>query len=54
MLKIETVQTCKYLGVLLDNKLEWSAKIEAVYRRDLSRLFFLRRLGSFNVFIDMI
>ena len=35
---IETVQTFKYLGVLLDNKLEWSANIEAVYRRGQSRL----------------
>ena len=31
--EIETVQTCKYLGVVLDNKLEWSANIEAVYKR---------------------
>ena len=50
----ETVQTCKYLGVVLDNKLEWSANIEAVYRRSQSRLFFLRRLRSFNVCSDMI
>ena len=47
--EIESVQTCKCLGVVLDNKLEWSANIEAVYRRDQSRLFFLRRLRSFNV-----
>jgi len=39
--EIETVQTCKYLGVVLDNKLEWSANIEAVYRRGQSSLFFL-------------
>ena len=51
--EIEIVQTCIYLGVLLDNKLEWSANIEAVYRRGQSRLFFLRRLGSFNVCSDM-
>ena len=32
--EIETVQeTCKYLGVVLVNKLEWSANIEAVYKR---------------------
>ena len=31
--EIETVQTCKYLAVVLDNKLEWSANIETVYRR---------------------
>ena len=51
--EIETVQTCKYLGVILDNKLEWSANIEAVYRRGQSHLLFLRRLGSFNVCSDM-
>jgi len=34
--EIETVQTYKYLGVVLDNKLEWSANVEAVYRRGQS------------------
>ena len=29
--EIETVQTCKYLGVVLDNKLEWSANIDSVW-----------------------
>jgi len=52
--EIESVQICKYLGVVLDNKLEWFANIEAVYRRGQSRLFFLRRLRSFNVCSDMI
>ena len=51
--EIETIQTCKYLGVVLENKLEWSANIEAVYRRGQSRLFFLRWLRSFNVCSDM-
>ena len=50
---METVQTCKHLGVVLDNKLEWSANIEAVYRRGQGCLFFLRRLRSFNVCSDM-
>jgi len=51
--EIETVQTCNYPGVVLDNKLEWSASVEAMYRRGQNRLFFLRRLGSFNVCCDM-
>jgi len=38
---------------LPDNKLEWSANIDAVYRRDQSRLFFLKRLRSFNFCSDM-
>ena len=50
--EIETVQTCKYRGWYY-NKLEWSANIEAVYRRDQSRLFFLRWLRSFSVCSDM-
>ena len=41
---VEIVQSYKYLGVVLDNKLEWSTNTEAVYKKDLSRLYFLRRL----------
>jgi len=52
--EMETVQSYKYLGVVLDNKLEWSANIEAVYRRGQSRLVFLRQLRSFNVCSDML
>jgi len=51
--EIETVQTCKYLGVVLNNKLEWSANIEAVYRRGQSHLYFLRGFRSFSVCSDM-
>ena len=51
--EIETVQTCKYPGVVLDNKLELSANIEAVFRRGQSRLFFLRRLRTLNVCLDI-
>ena len=52
--EIGTAQTCKYLGVLLYSKLEWSANVEAVYRKGQSHLFFLRRLRSFNVWSDML
>jgi hypothetical protein len=37
------------LGVLLDNKLTWSNHADAVFRKTQSRLFFLRKLRSFNV-----
>ncbi|KAJ8273972.1 hypothetical protein COCON_G00085970 [Conger conger] len=46
---VEVVSTYKYLGVQLDNKLDWSANTEALYRKGQSRLYFLRRLRSFNV-----
>ncbi len=43
------MQTYKYLDVLLDNKLDWSANVSDLYRKGQSRLFFLRRLRSFDV-----
>ncbi|XP_036412898.1 uncharacterized protein LOC118797738 [Colossoma macropomum] len=46
---VELIDTYKYLGVLLDNKLDWRANTEAVYRKGMSSLYFLRRLRSFNV-----
>src|SRR4029434_10645759 len=46
---VEVLNTYKYLGVHLDNKLDWSANIDAIYKNVQSRLYFLRRLRSFNV-----
>ena len=46
---VELADTYKYLGVLLDNKLDWRANTEAVYRKGMSIFYFLRRLRSFNV-----
>ena len=46
---VEVVKTYKYLGVHLDSKLDWSANIDAIYKKGQSRLYFLRRLRSFNV-----
>ncbi|XP_055493496.1 uncharacterized protein LOC129698391 isoform X1 [Leucoraja erinacea] len=51
---IEVVQTYKYLGVHLDNKLDWSVNSDSLYKKGQSRLFFLRRLKSFNVCSDML
>ncbi|KAI4904432.1 hypothetical protein NFI96_009835, partial [Prochilodus magdalenae] len=41
---VELVDTYKYLGVLLDNKLDWKANTEAVYKKGMSRLYSWRRL----------
>ena len=45
---VEVVNTYKYLGVHMDNKLDWSANIDAIYKKGQSRLYFRRRLRSFN------
>ena len=44
---VDTVEEYKYLGVYLNNKLDWTRNTEAVYKKGQSRLFFLRR--SFNI-----
>ncbi|KAI3375915.1 hypothetical protein L3Q82_003775 [Scortum barcoo] len=46
---VEVVHTYKYLGVKLDDKLDWTANTDALCRKGQSRLYFLRRLASFNI-----
>ena len=46
---VEMVANHRYLGVQLDSKLDWKSHMEAVYKKGQSRLFFLRRLRSFNI-----
>ena len=41
---VDVVQDYKYLGVYLDNKLDWAKNTEAVYKKGQSRLYFLKRL----------
>ncbi|KAI3356053.1 hypothetical protein L3Q82_017167 [Scortum barcoo] len=48
-LDIERVRTYKYLGVHLNNKLDWTDNTDSLYKRGQSRLYMLRRLGSFVV-----
>ncbi|KAI4878622.1 hypothetical protein NFI96_001779, partial [Prochilodus magdalenae] len=47
--EIEMVRTYRYLGLHLDERLDWSANTDILYRKGQSRLYFLRRLGSFNI-----
>ena len=44
-----TFEEYKYLGVYFYNKLDWTRNTETVYKKGQSRLFFLRRLRSFNI-----
>uniref|UniRef100_A0A8C4SNG4 Reverse transcriptase domain-containing protein n=1 Tax=Erpetoichthys calabaricus TaxID=27687 RepID=A0A8C4SNG4_ERPCA len=46
---VQMVQTYKYLGVQLDDKLDWTANTDALCKKGQSRLYFLRRLASFNI-----
>lgn len=46
---MDIVDDCKYLGVYLNNKLDWTKNSEAVYRKGQSRLLLLRRLRPLNI-----
>ncbi|XP_051789625.1 uncharacterized protein LOC127529603 [Erpetoichthys calabaricus] len=46
---VQRVQTYKYLGVQLDDKLDWTDNTDSLCKRGQSRLYFLRRLASFNI-----
>ncbi|XP_055015777.1 alpha-1,3-mannosyl-glycoprotein 4-beta-N-acetylglucosaminyltransferase C-like [Boleophthalmus pectinirostris] len=46
---IERVDSYKYLGVHVNNKLDWTHNTDALYRKGQSRLYLLRRLRSFGV-----
>ncbi|KAI4884378.1 hypothetical protein NFI96_000288 [Prochilodus magdalenae] len=47
--QVEMVKTYRYLELHLDERLDWSANTDILYRKGQSRLYFLRRLGSFNI-----
>ncbi|KAG2470177.1 RTBS polymerase, partial [Polypterus senegalus] len=51
---VQRVQTYKYLGVQLDDKLDWTANTDALCKKGQSRLYFLRRLASFNICSKML
>ena len=46
---VERVQSYKYLGTVLDNKLNWSENTKLVCNKVRKRLFFLRKLREFHV-----
>uniref|UniRef100_A0A8C6NI69 Reverse transcriptase domain-containing protein n=1 Tax=Nothobranchius furzeri TaxID=105023 RepID=A0A8C6NI69_NOTFU len=52
--EVEVVEEYKYLGVHLDNRLDWRKNSEAVYKKGHSRLHFLRMFRSFNVCSKML
>ncbi|XP_059829971.1 uncharacterized protein LOC132396450 isoform X1 [Hypanus sabinus] len=46
---VDIVEDYRYLGIRMDNKLDWSKNTEAVYKKGQNHLYFLRRLRSFNI-----
>ncbi|KAI4879699.1 hypothetical protein NFI96_007536 [Prochilodus magdalenae] len=51
--EVEVVGTYKYLGVQFDNKLDWSSNTSAVFKRGQSRLYFLRKLRTNNLSLNV-
>ena len=47
--EVEQVDTYKYLGVTIDDKLNWNAHAKTVLKKLNSRLYFLRKLNLFHV-----
>lgn len=47
--QVEAADSYKYPGLWLDNKLDWTSNTYHLYRKGRSRLYFLRKLRSFNI-----
>ena len=47
--EVELADTYKYLGVNIDNKLNWHCHLDAIITKANQRLYFLRKLRSFEV-----
>ncbi len=46
---VESVQSYKYLGTIIDSKLRFEANCEAVCRKGHQRLFFIRKSCKFHI-----
>jgi len=46
---VELVQSYKYLGTFLDNKLTFKKNTDSIYKKSQQRLFCLRKLSKFQV-----
>ena len=46
---VECVDNYKYLGTIIDNKLNFETNCEAVYKKGNQRLYCLRKFSSFHI-----
>ena len=46
---VEIVNEYKYLGITIDDRLEWNYHASNVHAKMSQRLFFLRKLNSFHI-----
>ena len=51
---VEIVSEYKYLGTVIDNKLNWNKNTENVYKKCQQRLHFLRKLRCFDVDVKLL
>lgn len=51
---IQSVDEYKYLGVVFDHKLRWDKWTETVNKKGQQRLYFLRKMMSFNASISIL
>lgn len=51
---IELTDNHKYLGIIIDDKLSFEANVSVVCKKIQQRLFFLRKMGTFNVCTKML
>ena len=52
--KVERVTEYKYLGTVLDNKLNFNKNTDFIHRRCQPRIFCLQKLKSFNVSVAVL
>ena len=48
------MKKCRYLGVHLENRLDWRHNIEAVFKKGQRKLCFSRKLRSCNVWSKLL
>ena len=46
---VEQVETYKYLGITIDQNLNWQTHASLIYKKANKRMFFLRKLKYFNI-----